>query len=66
MFEGGSEMYMGGEKKDQFILFRAFWCVYRNVCNFLGALWVCQDGKCRPTLLGWIVMLALIALFVYL
>ena len=71
--EGGSSMEMeGGQKfptkkeaKEQFILFRAFWCVWRNVCNFLSALWKCEDGKCRPTVLGWIVILASIGLFVY-
>ena len=69
--EGGALQMEGGfpkkkeEVRQQFILFRAFACVYRNTMNFLGALWRCEDGKCKPTILGWIVILLLITLFIY-
>ena len=70
--EGGSALQMEGgkakaaEAKEQFILFRAFWFCYRNTMNFLSALWKCEDGKCKPTIWGWLVIALSIALFVYL
>ena len=63
--EGGQKFPNKQEAKEQFILFRAFWFCYRNTMNFLSALWTCQDGKCKPTKLGWLVILISIGLFVY-
>ena len=71
--EGGSALEMEGgtkkqaaEAKEQFILFRAFWFCYQKTMNFLSALWKCEDGKCKPTIYGWIVIVLLITLFIYL
>ena len=62
-FEGGKAK--AAEAKEQFILFRAFWFCYQKTMSFLSALWKCEDGKCKPTIYGWIVIALLITLFIY-
>ena len=66
--EGGSQFPTKKQAKKEeggFSIFSLFFCLYRNMMNFLGSLWSCKDGKCRPTFFGLLVMATVLGLYVY-
>lgn len=67
--EGGQDGHFPTKAQEKreggFSVMGLFWCLYRNMVNFLSSLWTCKDGKCRPTCFGAFFFITLISVYVY-